>query len=120
MKHRHFLALLLDTMLWSYSFLAFYKIIYNKIIIGIRYPEFSWGQPLACLILGLIFSLVLYFFLPGLSIGRAIYFKTYARLNRPLLKRPYIYVALIVFLITLVSGLYVSQVSLRELLSHSG
>jgi len=120
MVHRHFFSLLLDTLLWSYTFLATHKIIYNKIIMSIRYPEFSWGQPLICLILGLITSALIYFFLPGLSIGRAIYFKTYARLNRPFFKRPYIYVAFLIFFITLISGLYVSQVSLREFFSHSG
>ncbi|RLA63202.1 MAG: phosphonate ABC transporter, permease protein PhnE [Epsilonproteobacteria bacterium] len=86
----------------------------------IRYPEFSWGEPLVCLVLGLIVSSVIYFLLPRLSIGRAIYFKTYAQLNKPLLKRPYIYLGLFIFLITLISGLYVSQVSLREFFSHSG
>jgi len=118
--HRYLFSFLLDTLLWSYLFIATHKIIYNKIIMEIRYPEFSWNEPLICLFIGMIISSIFYFFLPTYSIGRAIYFKNYQQSNKPLLKRPYVFIAILVFLITLISGLYISQVSLREFLSHSG
>ena len=66
---KFFFALAIDTFLWTYTFLVGYKVVYEKMILNIRYPEFSWSQPGLALLAGLIASLVLH--KTPLSIGRA-------------------------------------------------
>lgn len=62
-------ALLLDTFLWAYTALVLYKIVYEKLIMGVRFPVFSWNQPTTALVFGGIISLALFF--TKFSIGRA-------------------------------------------------
>ena len=62
-------ALVLDTSFWSYALLVSHKIIWEKLIMNVRYPEFTWNQPLLALGLGLIISIALFF--TPLSLGRA-------------------------------------------------
>jgi phosphonate transport system permease protein len=87
---------------------------------GVRFPEFTWQQPVVCLLGGVILSTILFFLVPKLSLGRAIYFKDPSMEDRPLLKRPYVHFGILIFLVTLISGMYISQVSINEFFSTSG
>ena len=112
-------AYFLDVLFHSYGLLVFYKIAYQKILLGLRNPEFSWGQPTMALLIGAIVALALYF-VSGFSIGRAIFKLHKVRENRPLFKEPFFIMAIILIALTFIAGILISQLSLREFFSSSG
>jgi phosphonate transport system permease protein len=112
------LALLIDTFLWGYVALVSYKIIYEKIILALRYPEFSWGQPVYALVIGAIITLPLFF--TKCSIGRATRGLYELDENKPIFKEAFTIFGVFIILLTFVAGLLISQVSVREFLSDSG
>ena len=115
---KHVLALLIDTFLWSYILLVSYKVVYEKAILSVRFPDFSWNQPLMALGLGLAVAFVMSF--TRLSIGKATQGLYKLDDNKPLMKEPFSILGMGIVLLTFVAGLYVSQVSLREFLSDAG
>ena len=64
-------AYALDVMNWTYIALVSYKVIYEKIYLDVRYPEFSWNQPLYALYFGLVLATILSF--TKLSLGRGMF-----------------------------------------------
>ncbi len=111
-------ALVIDTLLWGYVALISYKVIYEKLIMAFRYPDFSWSQPVYALALGAIISLPLFF--TKCSIGRAIKGLYQFDDNRPIIREPFSYFGLFIIVLTFIAGILISQVSVREFLSESG
>lgn len=110
-------ALVADILLWAYTALVTYKIIYQRIILGLRYQEFSWSEPVYCLGIGAIIAVLL--FMTTLSIGRAIT-GLMVKEEKSLLKKPFYILGLFMVALTFVAGLYISQVSMREFFSQAG
>ncbi len=111
-------ALAIDTFLWCYAVLVTQKVIWEKLIMNVRYPEFTWNQPLTALGIGFAISLLLFF--TPLSLGRA--FRGLYQLdeNESSLGKPFAIWGYIIILMTFIAGLHMSQVSMREFLSDSG
>ncbi len=112
-------AFLLDGALWSYACLLSYKIVYQKIFLGIRYPDFTWDQPVYSLGLGFAIALPL-LFLRNFSIGKMVWGLDTKADNKGFHKYPYGILTIILIAITFVGGLFISQVSVREFFSESG
>lgn len=111
-------AAAIDILVWSYLFLVGYKVIYEKLILGERFPEFSWNQPLAALALGCAAALAL--FASRLSIGRATQGLMNYDKNRSLMSQPFCWLGLFATLVTFVAGLVITKFSLAEFFSPSG
>lgn len=112
------IALALDIFIWSYMSLVGYKVIYEKIILGLRYPDFAWNQPLYALGLGSMIGMALFF--TKMSIGRAVRGLYNFDEHQSHLTRPYGILAVVLTVETFIAGLFISQVSLREFLSPAG
>jgi len=112
-------AILLDAFLWSYIALVAYKVIYDRIILDNRYPEFTWSQPLNALLLGLAISLL--FIFTSFSVGKStmglLKKKNEDDVSGFKINHLIFYTALI---LTFVTGYIVSQISVREFFSESG
>ncbi len=112
-------ALILDTLIWAYICLASYKIVYTKLIIADRFASFSWSQPLTCLGLGFVLALVIFF--TPLSVGKEMFLANkYDRDHKNPMKMPFAFVIYFTVFLTFISGIYVSQVSMREFFSEAG
>lgn len=111
-------ALAIDTFLWSYTALVIYKIIWEKLIKNVRYPEFTWNQPLTALAVGFGISVVLFF--TTASLGRAFQGLYDFDENETKLGKPFAIWGYFVIFLTFIAGLHMSQVSMREFLSDSG
>lgn len=111
-------AYFLDVFLWAYTLLVFYKVIYQKILLGMRYPTFSWIEPSYALGVGAVVALVLFF--TRLSIGRATKGLYDLDPNKSLMREPFTLFGLFIVALTFVAGIFISQVSLREFFSASG
>ena len=113
-----FKAYVLDTLSWAYLALISYKIIYEKIIIDERYPEFTWNQPLLCLYIGLALAAVLFF--TKFSLGRGLFGLIKYDENEGPTSQPFAYIGYLLIILTFITGFYVSQISMKEFLSESG
>ncbi len=111
-------ALAIDTFFWSYALLVSHKILYEKVIMNVRYPEFSWNQPLSALGIGFAVSLLLFF--TSVSLGRAFQGLYEFDENETMLNKPFALWGYFIIFITFIAGLHMSQVSMREFLSDSG
>jgi phosphonate transport system permease protein len=116
----HTLAYLLDLFLWAYIALVSYKIVYQRIILNLRYPEFNWSQPGYALAIGAVIAVALFY--TRLSIGRAIngLQPKHDDSDRSLIREPYIILGILTVAITFLAGILISQVSITEFLSESG
>ena len=116
------LALGIDILIWTYLSLIAYKIIWQKLFLGMRYPEFSWMTPLCCLILGASVAFALLF--TPISIGKAVSGILPGKGEKgeasSLLREPHVILALVVVLLTFVTGIFITQISLREFFSGPG
>jgi phosphonate transport system permease protein len=113
-----FKAFVLDTLSWAYIALVSYKIIYEKLIIDERYPEFAWSQPLLALYIGLGVAAVLFF--TKFSLGRGLFGLIKIHEDETPTSQPFAYLGYFVILLTFIAGFFVSQISLKEFLSESG
>jgi phosphonate transport system permease protein len=111
-------ALLVDLFLWSYAFLVLHKVVYEKMILALRYPEFNWMQPVYALMAGAAMTLALFF--TRLSIGKAISGLYALDDNRSIFREPFMHLGLFKIFLTFIAGIYVSQVSMREFFSETG
>jgi phosphonate transport system permease protein len=112
-------AFLLDLFFWSYALLVCYKVIYEKTILDVRYPKFSWMQPLWALAMGAGMAAIL--FLPrSFSLGKRILGIYSGSENRPWIKEPYAVFSVFFLIITFWAGIHFSQISIREFFSESG
>ena len=116
------LALGIDILLWGYLSLVAYKIVWQKLLLGLRYPDFYWSTPLYCLLLGGAIAGGL--FCTPMSIGKAIRGilpkKDDSEEASSLLKEPHAILALITVFLTFVTGIFITQISLREFFSGPG
>ncbi len=115
---RYISAYLIDLFLWSYTVLVSWKIIYEKLILGLRYPEFSWNQPLLSLVIGAIIAGAL--FMTSTSCGRAFTKIMKRDDNKPIFSEPFTFFMMFVVALTFVAGIFISQVSVYEFFSESG
>lgn len=113
-----FKAFVLDSLSWAYLALISYKIIYEKMIIDERYPEFNWNQPMYALYLGLAIAAVLFF--TKFSLGRGLFGLIKYDENETATSQPFAWLGYLVILLTFITGFYVSQISLKEFLSEAG
>lgn len=111
-------AVVFDVALWTYLSLVSYKIFFQRYIMGMRFPEFSWSQPLACLAVGTIIAFVLFF--TRASVGRAIKGLYEIDENKGIGKEPFTILGYTTLIITFIAGIHISQVSMYEFLSESG
>lgn len=111
-------AFTIDLLHWSYLGLVSYKIIYQKMIMDLRSPDFSWNEPIYALAIGAL--LALGFFFSKLSVGRAVKGLYNLDENKNILKEPFCLLGYLTILLTFVAGLFISQVSLREFFSEAG
>jgi phosphonate transport system permease protein len=118
MSLKYFKAFIIDSLTWSYIGLVSFKIIFQQIIMEIRYPEFSWNQPSYALLFGIIVSAFLFF--TQLSLGKGLLNLIPKDENQLSYKRPFAYIGYFAILLTFLSGYYVSQISVKEFFSESG
>lgn len=111
-------AFSIDLCHWSYICLVSYKIIYQKMILGLRHPAFSWNEPVYSVALGAILAIV--FFFTKISVGRAMKGLYDLDENKTVLKEPFTLLGYFTIFLTFIAGLYISQVSLREFFSPAG
>ncbi len=113
-----FKAYVLDTLAWAYLALVSYKVIYEKIIIDERYPEFTWNQPLLCLYIGLAIAAVLFF--TKFSLGRGMFGLIKYDENESPASQPFAWLGYLLIALTFITGFYASQISIKEFFSESG
>lgn len=111
-------AFLLDVLGWSYIALVSYKIIWDKIILETRYPEFSWNQPLYSLYFGIAVTFVLFF--TRFSLGKGVMGLIPVSENESASAKPFAYIGYLLIALTFLTGFYVSQVSVKEFFSANG
>ena len=113
-----FKALIADILIWAYTCTVLYKIVYQKLILGLRYQEFFWNEPLYALGVGTLVAMAL--FMTSFSIGRAIQGLMQREEGKQLIKEPFFVFGLSVVFLTFIAGLDISQVSMREFFSQAG
>ncbi len=111
-------AFVIDLLHWAYITLVSYKIFYQKVIMGMRSPEFSWNEPVYALTIGAAIGLALFF--TRFSVGRAIKGLYEIDENQGIAKEPFTLLGYFTVFITFIAGLFISQVSLREFFSEAG
>lgn len=111
-------AFFIDTFLWAYTLLVMHKIVYEKMILDLRYPEFNWGQPIYALGAGL--ALTIAFFFTRFSVGKAMNGLYSAREDKTLMREPFTQLGLFQLALTFVAGIHISQVSMTEFFSSNG
>jgi len=111
-------AFVMDALFWSYAILVSHKIVYEKLILGLRYPDFDWSQPIQALVAGSIVALVFAF--TKVSIGKAVFGITKLDENKAITKEPFMFLIYGLVVLTFIAGIFISQVSIREFLSDSG
>ena len=119
MKKKLFSAFVLDIFFWSYSFLVLYKVIFQKLISGQRYPPFYWSEPLCALALGTLVSGCL--LSTNMSLGRAL--KGLAKNSDesiPHTRRTYAFFGYFLIALTFIAGTYFSETSFYEFFSPGG
>lgn len=108
----------LDVFLWAYVVLVCHKIIYEKIILGLRYPDFYWSQPMTALGVGFLIAIALFF--TKLSIGKACFGLYEEDHSKSIMRQPFTILGLVILVLTIIAGIFISQISIREFLSESG
>lgn len=111
-------AFIIDILVWAYVALVGHKIIYEKMIADIRYPEFSWQQPIYALIIGISISLIL--FMTKFSLGKGLLRITKYDKDELATRQPFAFIGYFLIALTFLTGYYVSQISVKEFFSESG
>jgi phosphonate transport system permease protein len=111
-------AFIIDTLSWSYIALVIYKIIYDKLIMDNRYPEFTWQQPSRALIFGIIVTSL--FFFTNFSLGKGMLGLIRLEDDENPTSKPFAFIGYFVIFLTFLTSYFVSQISLKEFLSPDG
>lgn len=112
-------AFILDVLTWAYVALVGYKVVYDKIIIHNRYPEFSWNQPKYALLFGVVVTLV--FFFTNFSLGKGMFgLVEIDESTESASGKPFAYIGYFIIALTFLTGFYVSEVSVKEFFSENG
>lgn len=114
-------ALAIDILIWTYLTMVSHKIIFEKIILGERRPEFFWHQPLYAVLIGLALALPVFFFIRPLSIGRAVFgLNPKSEEHKALMANPFAWLGLVATVYTFVAGLIIAKVDMFEFFSPQG
>lgn len=111
-------AYILDVLAWAYMALVSYKIIYDKMIIDNRYPEFAWSQPLKALYFGLAVATI--FFFTNFSLGKGMLGLVKVKDDESATSKPFAFIGYAVIALTFLTSYFVSQISIKEFLSSEG
>ena len=111
-------AFLLDVFVWAYMALVSYKIIWQKIILKERYPDFFWTQPLNSLYFGIAVAILL--IATPFSLGKGMFGITKVKEDESATSKPFAYIGYVAIILTFITSYYVSQISLKEFLSPQG
>lgn len=111
-------AYILDVLAWAYIALISYKVIYDKIYLDNRYPEFIWKQPLYALYFGLAMGALLFF--TNFSLGRGSLGLIQIKDDERATSKPFAFIGYLLIILTFLTGFYVSQVSIKEFFSAQG
>lgn len=111
-------AFILDVLAWAYMALVGYKVIYDKMILDNRYPDFTWKQPLYALYFGVVIAIL--FFFTNFSLGKGCLGLIKIKDEESAATKPFALIGYLLILLTFVTGFYVSQVSLKEFFSAQG
>ncbi|MCS6823938.1 MAG: phosphonate ABC transporter, permease protein PhnE [Cytophagaceae bacterium] len=109
-------AFCIDTGIWVYIVFTV-NIVLNKIS-GISHQKTYYEDMPSYLVQGLLIATIL-FFIKGCSLGKDI-LKTTLPQSQAYYKRPSTYIMCMVFLLTILSGWYISEFSLNDLFSMDG
>lgn len=112
----NFYSFVIDFLVWSYLALVSWKIVWEKLILGLRYPDFTWNQPLIALAIGFAISAILY--KTKMSLGRGITGIMKRDENTPFMKEPFSFVLIATVVLTFIASIYISQISIYEFLSE--
>ena len=112
------LAFVMDTLLYAYSGLVLYKIVYQKLYVGERYAEFAWSEPTWALIGGAAAAFAMMF--TNVSIGKWAQGLYEPRADKSVFAQPVGIMTLLHILLTFVAGLSITQFSIRQFLSDGG
>lgn len=111
-------AYLIDVFTWAYIAIVSYKILYDKIYLHTRYPEFNWNQPLYSLYFGLAVATLLFF--TPFSLGKGMMGLIKVEDDETATQKPFAYIGYFIILLTFITSFYVSEISLKEFLSPEG
>jgi len=111
-------ALVIDLSLWIYSSILCYKIIWQKLILDLRYPELNFAGILLSILVGVLISIVLYF-IKHFSIGKALYVNPSGE-NVSTFKKGSTYILITITIVTFIAGWIITGISFRELFSPKG
>lgn len=111
-------SFVLDVLTWAYIALVSYKIIWQKIVLKERYPDFFWSQPLYSFYIGLALAFILIF--TNFSLGKGLFGIIKTKDDEVATKKPFAYIGYLVILLTFITSYYVSQISLKEFFSPQG
>lgn len=111
-------AYILDVLAWAYIALVSYKVLYDKLYLDNRYPEFTWQQPLYALYFGV--GVATLFFFTKFSLGKGSLGLIPMREDETPTAKPFAFIGYFLILLTFITGFYVSQVSLKEFFSAQG
>lgn len=112
------ISFIIDFTLWSYMILVSWKIVWERLILGLRYPDFSWNQPLIALAIGFVVASALY--MTKMSLGRGVTGIMKRDENTLFMKEPFSIVLVATIVLTFIASIYISQISVYEFLSESG
>ena len=115
-------ALAVDIFLWSYTCVVAYKIVYQKLWLGMRFESFSWNGPLLACLIGTLLATGLFWTPPKfpMSLGRALNGLYNFKEHEPWGLKPFALWGYFVVALTFLAGIVVAQVSLREFFSPQG
>ncbi|MFQ3579554.1 MAG: phosphonate ABC transporter, permease protein PhnE [Bacteroidales bacterium] len=116
---KYIFAFITDTVIHTYLILISYLIIYDRIIIQNRFPEFQWKILLYCLLAGLCIATLL-FFIKNFSYGKYYQKISPPILNKPFYLKPYVLIAALVVVFTIITGIVVTEISIKEFFSKQG
>ncbi len=111
-------SFILDVLTWSYMALVSYKIIWQKLILKERYPDFFWSQPLNSLYFGLIVSAL--FIGTKFSLGKGLFGITKVSDEETVTKKPFAFIGYAAIILTFIASYFVSQISIKEFFSKQG
>lgn len=119
-------AFSIDTFIWFYIILCTYKIIYQKIILDLRYDEFSWDAPLYSLIAAILIVLPC-IAIKKYSVGVHYFCEQTSSNNSPkenieksFFKTFHGFIISLMVVLTFIAGMKITQISMNEFFSIDG
>ncbi len=111
-------SFVIDFFTWTYLALVTWKIVYQKMILNTRYPEFFWYEAQYSALIGLGLAIVL--FATPLSLGRGLLGLIKIKDDETAVSKPFSYIGYLTIALTFITSYYVSQISFKEFFSTAG